>query len=487
MIFLSAQPDTIYFAWQVELQLFNLQQKGWPAKGIHVLFAYSEELGINPEVQSLCKKFPDCPIYFYPDTRKNKKYASTIRPHILQKHFARFPELRHETIFYIDSDVIFREIPDFSILLDDSNWYASNTQSYMSCDLLVNAFGYDVFENMCHIVGVSPEEVIKHKSNTGGAQYIIKDIPSNFWYNVENESNELYDYLYNVLFVNTNHDFFKKYPISIWLTEMWVVYWNTILVGKPFAIHPIMDFCWAYETKERWNATYMLHYTGGLKGGFFKKIDYTYTTPFYSDLSYISEDSSSIGIRDLILSYRTILDQERIKYNDVTFVIYAQDETSLKLNLDYLLKYIDSNFVVIGHLPSFTNVCKAYISENIQYIPLDRKVEKNIDDILSDINVETDKIGVISSICIIPIQQIQQAIDLVKDTYKVYPYAISYQMDVLTSFLFKKLLDHHFLISNIGKLIPVQDTNNVNCFFLNRKNNPSVEAMMTNGYLFLNN
>lgn len=154
MIFLSVQPDSIYFVWQVELQLFNLQQKNWPAKGIHVLFAYSEEAGVNREVKSLCEKFPDCPIFFYPDTRENKKYASTIRPHLLQKHFAQFPELKHEAIFYIDSDVIFREIPDFTALLSDDNWYASDTQSYMSCDLLIDALGYDVFENMCRIVGV---------------------------------------------------------------------------------------------------------------------------------------------------------------------------------------------------------------------------------------------------------------------------------------------------------------------------------------------
>ena len=46
-------------------------------------------------------------------------------------------------------------------------------------------FGYEKFEKMCDIIGVSAQEVIKNKSNTGGAQYIIKDIPSDFWHNVE--------------------------------------------------------------------------------------------------------------------------------------------------------------------------------------------------------------------------------------------------------------------------------------------------------------
>lgn len=485
MIFLSVQPDTIYFVWQVELQLFNLQQRNWPVRGIHVLFAYSEESGINQEAKSLCDKFPNSPIFFYPDTRENKKYASTIRPHILQKHFAKFPYLRHEAIFYIDSDVIFREIPDFTELLSDDKWYASNTQSYMNCDLLINAFGYDNFEKMCHIVGVSAKEVIKNKFNTGGAQYIIKDIPADFWHNVEYESNELYDYLYHILFENTNHNFFRNYPISVWLTEMWVVYWNTILVGKPFVIHPIMDFCWANGTKTQWNTTYMLHYTGGSKGVFFKKTDFTYATPFYRDLSYITDDSSSAGIRDLILSYRSILNESRIKYNDVTFVILAQDAISLKLNLDYLLKYIDSNFLVIGQ-DSFESICKTYTLDNIQFVHLDIATGKNVDNVLSGIDFKTDKIGVVSSDSIMPIQQIQQAVEKANNFYKVCPYNKIYKMDVLTSFLFEKLLDCEFLKSNVGKLFPKQDTNSLKCFFINRRKKISTEITAINGYLFLN-
>ncbi len=57
MIFLSVQPDTIYFVWQVELQLFNLQQKNWPVRGIHVLFTYSEESGISQETKSLWSRY----------------------------------------------------------------------------------------------------------------------------------------------------------------------------------------------------------------------------------------------------------------------------------------------------------------------------------------------------------------------------------------------------------------------------------------------
>ena len=488
MIFISAQPDTTYFIWQVELQLFNLLQKCWPADKIHVLFAYSEENGINPEALRLQDKFPDSPIYFYADTRLNKEYSVTVRPHILEKHLTCFPKLRTEALFHLDSDVIFREIPDFSILEFDDNWYASDTRSYMSCDLLIDYFGYDVFKNMCGIINVLPEEVIKYRSNTGGAQYIIKNTPVGFWSKVESDCNKLYDYLYEVLFINTNHDFFKSYPISIWLTEMWVVYWNTILYDKPFHIHPLLDFCWAHQNRAQWKKTYMLHYTGGLSGNFLKKIDYTYAPPFYDDLSYISEDSSTIGLRVLIEKYRTQLYKKRLTLLDVTFIIYVTDLKCF-VNLDYLLKFIDSHFVIVGDTSSIESLKSTYGKcHNLKFVQVESVNRNNLKVILRDVNiVNTNYVCIVSSNCIMPIQQILKSIELLNMAFKiVVPYDGCYQIDVLTMFLFRKILDDNFLLSNIGKLNPVKHKEI--CLFLNRKKNiPNKKQKVTTvkGSLFV--
>lgn len=179
------------------------------------------------------------------------------------------------------------------------------------------------------------------------------------------------------------------------------------------------------------------------------------------------------------------MNESRIKYNDVTFVILAQDAVSLKLNLDYLLKYIDSNFLVIGQ-DSFESICKTYTLDNIQFVHLDITTGKNVDNVLSGIDFKTDKIGVVSSDSIMPIQQIQQAVEKANNFYKVCPYNKIYKMDVLTSFLFEKLLDCEFLKSNVGKLFPKQDTNSLKCFFINRRKKISTEITAINGYLFLN-
>jgi hypothetical protein len=37
--------------------------------------------------------------FFYPDTRNNPPYISSVRPHVLKKHFAARPELKDEALF----------------------------------------------------------------------------------------------------------------------------------------------------------------------------------------------------------------------------------------------------------------------------------------------------------------------------------------------------------------------------------------------------
>lgn len=486
MIFLSAQPDATYFIWQVELQLFNLEQLNWPKENIHVLFSYAPDLGINPEASLICKKFPNHHIYFYEDTRVNKKYSSTIRPHIIEKHFALYPDLRKETIFYIDSDVIFKELPDFSTLLNDDIWYASDTRSYMGSEVLINALGYETFKHMCDIVGVSTQDVMKNEINTGGAQYIIKNIPLNFWSKVEKDSNEMYEYLHDVLFVNTSHDFLKKYPISIWLTEMWVVFWNTILFGKTFVTHPLLNFCWAYQTTEKWENSHILHYTGGTKGNFFKKINYTYASPFYEDLSYIDKNSCSAVLKDLILLYRSYLNKNRFILNDITIIIPIQDKPISIPILDYLIKYIKSNFIILGS--SFDLKTSKYESyKNIKFIKQDNVDISNIAEELSTIEIKTNYIGIIPSHYILPIQQLIRTVYLLQESNNqiIQPYTRCLKIDTLSHFLFQRVLEEEFLFSNIGKFEEIENKYKNECLFFHKEKFKNSIKKEIEGYIFI--
>lgn len=456
MIFLSAQPDSLYFIWQIELQLFHLRQCGWAKENVHVLISYNPNQGPSEQAKSLVNRFSEYSIFLYTDTRKNRRYASTVRPHIIEKHFESFPSLRKEAIFYIDSDVIFREIPNFSKLLNDEYWYASDTQSYMGSNVIINALGYDTFSNMCDIVKISPDLVMKKEKNTGGAQYIIKDIPAWFWPKVEEDSNNLYNYLYELLYVDTNHNFFEKQAFDIWLTEMWVVCWNAMLAKKPFVIHPMLDFCWANQSKELWDRTYMLHYTGGGQGNFFRKTDFLLSTPFYTDLSYISDDSSSAQLKELITSYRANLDKERIVMDDMTFVIPICTKSLSSIdNLKYLLKYINANIMILEVGKSAKINPKALPNMVIYKHCININAISNELKDLANSDITTDYWGIIPSDCILPINQIVEAVNMLRDNSAkvVYPFTTRLKVDVLTKHLFSKILDDTFLVQNIGKLL----------------------------------
>jgi len=51
MIYISAQPDSIYFIWQLEIQLRNFRTRGIERQNIHVLIGYDERMGINPRFE----------------------------------------------------------------------------------------------------------------------------------------------------------------------------------------------------------------------------------------------------------------------------------------------------------------------------------------------------------------------------------------------------------------------------------------------------
>ena len=96
--------------------------------------------------------------------------------------------------------------------------------------------------------------------------------------------------------------------------------------------------------------------------------------------------------------------------------------------------------MVIG-LDFLEPICRRYANEKIQFVLSDIKAEKDIENILSRIDITTDKIGVLYSDTIIPIQQIQQAVDMTNDIYRVCPYDRSYKMDVLPHSCLEKLFE----------------------------------------------
>lgn len=298
MLYLSAQPDEPYFIWQLELQLFNFYKLKLAPEKIQVLIGYNKITGLNPDFKKFIKNNKTAHFFIYPDTRAITFYPSSLRPHIIKKHFEAHPKLCNEAIFYHDSDIIFRTLPNFDEMLLGKTWHLSNTKSYLDSYYL-KAKGEGLFENMCSIIGISPQTVINNDNSAGGAQYLLKNTNYNFWDKVEQDSVKLYFILNiyqqlhdKIIDLNPKSDT----PIQAWCADMWAILWNAWTFGHKTLINRELDFCWPQDPINRWNETKIYHDAGVLKNQvdrYFCKSLYKSISPFGDNFDYVLKSSCS--------------------------------------------------------------------------------------------------------------------------------------------------------------------------------------------------
>ena len=264
--YICVQPRLLYYAWQVEVMINNFIKHGINPNNIDILVAWNpNDLTSTPENIELWDKlathYNNVRFLFYQDTREQPiRYISSVRPNILKQHFAAYPELENEAIFYHDCDVILTKTPDWSQFLNDNIWYMSNTNSYINYDYIVSK-GQDVYDKMCEIVGMNPTIPKIMNSNSGGAQYILKNINAQYWEKVERDCEQLF---YEITKLNqekkaadpTHHE------LQIWCADMWAVLWNGWLLGNETKVVPEMDFSWATDPIEKWEQTTLFHNAG---------------------------------------------------------------------------------------------------------------------------------------------------------------------------------------------------------------------------------
>jgi hypothetical protein len=265
LIFVSAQPDQIYFHWQVELYMYQFAKHGIQDQ-CYAIFGYRDRP--SPYAQELAKKYKG--IRFYKDTRNfnaPNHYIPSIRPHILKQFFAENPTLG-KNVFYHDSDIFLVKLPSFHLLLGDDIAYLSDTVSYIGYKYIAECAGRyrskypdlpvdDVFAKMCDIVKIDPDLVKKNEVNSGGAQYLLKNIDGPFWEEVERTTNALYSMLC---------DYEKKYPIGHhiqkWTADMWGVLWNYWKRGGKSRVHKALEFSWGTSNVTEYHTKPIFHLAG---------------------------------------------------------------------------------------------------------------------------------------------------------------------------------------------------------------------------------
>lgn len=490
MIFLSAQPDDFYFSWQLELQIFNFNSLGIKADDIHILIGYNKIVGIRNYFEELAEKSKGkASFYFYPDDRESRKYLSSLRPHIIRQHLEAFPYLQQETLFYHDSDIIFRDLPDFRLLNDDDIWYVSDTRHYLDSNYIKSLAGETIFYAMCETVGIAPQQVTDNDQHCGGAQYLLKQSTALFWQKVERDCEALFILLEShnkeqadLAYRHTGAMRSAYIGIQAWCADMWAVFWNTLLQKKNIQIHTELDFCWLTNDIIRWEQTNILHYTGHTdKDDFtvFTKGNYVHYTPFFDRrLQAVSNNNCSYPLVKWIEAYRNELETARTDLKDVTFLITVRVDTASRLEninilLDYLTKYFNTH-ILIAECDSTRRLDTTTLPACCGY-----KFYSDTNELLHRTHInnqlirsaDTDIVAIIDTDVIIPVAQIIEAVNAIrkKKADMCYPYDGTFVcVDEIFKNMFGHLLEPTLLVLNSSKFFIATHRSVGGAVFVNR-------------------
>lgn len=288
MIYLSVQPDTPFFHWQIEVFITNFKSVGINPNKIEVVVMINEST--SHQALALQQKYNTVRFFFYKDDRPDKSYIPSLKPYGVFKHLQVFPNLNNEPIFYHDSDIIFREKINEYLFDKDKIWYMSDTISYIGYEYCISK-GISQFLDMIDEVKISRDDVRINQLNSGGAQYIIKETRSSFWYKVYEDS----VYLYNIMCSYNEKDKTIANPIQKWCAEMWATVWNAWLFKYTTCVHSELDFSFATDSLGNWERKKILHNAGvtvDMKDLFFKG-GYISASPIEEDLSYVNKNICS--------------------------------------------------------------------------------------------------------------------------------------------------------------------------------------------------
>lgn len=289
MKFITAQPDSDYYIWQLDVQMNNFRRLGIERDAI-IIFAYRGSP--NPNALKFENR-TEADVWFLLDERKSDQYIPSVRPHVLKKLFRYMPELSE--FMYMDCDAIFTRLPDFKSM-ESGLVHVSDARSYLDSSYLKSK-GEGLFVGMCQAAGISPSKVISQDANTGGAQYVFKVRPgAGFWSEVERTSVKLFDYMEATATIYS-----PQAPVQSWTADMWAILWTLWQEGKATRISPQLSFAWATSKIEDLAGVNILHNAGAtaergdlfFKGAFIDKspfgCNFDHVSPAYCSRAYVSE------------------------------------------------------------------------------------------------------------------------------------------------------------------------------------------------------
>jgi hypothetical protein len=273
-ILITCQPDDQYFLWQNHLYIDSCLEQGFEEEQIHILLYKPSYREANTNWKMLKECHPKINIFLYEDMGVQNYlgiYIPVIRPHILWQHFKKFPELQEKTIIYTDCDILWTSNLNIEKFYNDNNCYISDASSYLNYsyfeskkkdileDKRAEAEGEDFLGSLCNIVGIPKKKVVENDNNTGGVQYILKNVDAVFWKKVELDVLNIRTYL---LSVNKHFYANENAGIQSWCADLWAVLWNLWLRDGETKVVPEMEFAWSSDNISKLEKVGILHNAG---------------------------------------------------------------------------------------------------------------------------------------------------------------------------------------------------------------------------------
>jgi len=316
LVFIQSCPDDDYYIWQTHLWLESLKNIGKSEKAISLIFTPNNREQ-NTRWKSLESLYPESEFFYLKDEDNLTKligiYISIPRPYMLKKYFQLHPELKEKAIFYSDCDVLFTDKFNVDKYIDDDVNYVSNTLSYISDkyfdskikdvipEKLEEYKQRDILNETCKLVGVSREIAEINSGNSGGAQYLLKNIDYKFWDKCITDCIRIRLHLQNVnkQFFNSENKGFQSF-----CADMWAVLWGLWYKEVDVKIVPEMDFAWASDGIKRIEEVGIYHNAGitskfrGETPLFYKGLYHSGNSPFkdsHLELVYNNDESKKLA------------------------------------------------------------------------------------------------------------------------------------------------------------------------------------------------
>ena len=321
--FICAQPDDLYYTWQVHAWIESLRQLGHSDKAIVLIFipSFREK---NPKWQQIIDLYPEAEFVFYKDEKNEVSqklgiYIPVLRPFCLRNYFTEHPEMKDKAVFYCDSDILFTDKFDLAKFQDDDVVYLSDTNSYINAsyfdskikDVLPNKLEeyktMDILAQITSLIGTDRETCEKNNNDSGGAQYFLKNVDGKFWDKVMKDCLIIRLYLQKI-----NREFFKDENAGFqsWCADMWAVLWNLWLNDIQTKVVPELEFAWASDPISKLDRVTIYH-NAGVTGDkmfdcpMFYKGKYHLGADPFKDLEHLSNILESAKTKNYCTYYYT--------------------------------------------------------------------------------------------------------------------------------------------------------------------------------------